>query len=316
MINFNHLRFFHEAARCQNFSQAARNLCVTQPAVTGQIRALEEALELKLFKKKGRRMVLSEAGALLFQHAHEVFEVERRIERVMAEMRELKRGLLKVGTTKTYARYLMPGLLSRFHDRYPDVKIILDEGSSLEVCRSLTELRNELAVVAMVEEAKGIALRPFRQEEVVLFASPRHPLAQGPGIRLSELGGHLVIMKEDGSSTQALVRGLFDECGLTPNVLVETANVEFIKDMVERGEAVSFLVRSAVAREIEEGRVRVVPVLDRQMRLSVYIARLEEGDLSPSARAFLEILEEAGEEAEESRGAPRRSEGPAPDHGS
>jgi len=127
VINFNQLRFFYEAAKAQNFSAAARNLCVTQPAVTGQIRALERALEMRLFKKRGRRMVLSEAGALLFQHAHEVFEVEKRLERVLGEMRELKRGLLKIGTTKTYARYLMPALITRFRSTYPDIKIILDE---------------------------------------------------------------------------------------------------------------------------------------------------------------------------------------------
>ena len=292
MLNFNQLRFFFEAARCQNFSQAARNLCVTQPAVTGQIRALEEQLEIRLFKRRGRRMVLSEAGALLFQHAHEVFEIEKRMERVLGEMRELKRGLLKIGTTKTYARYLMPSLISRFRASYPEIKIILDEGSSLEVCRSLLDLRNELAVVATADEVRGIRFVPFRQEEVVLFAAPTHPLAQSAGIRLEQLAGQLILMKEEGSSTHTLIRRAFDRRGIAPNVLVETANLEFIKEMVEKGEGLSFLVRSAITQEIDEGRIRVIPVLDEDLTLQVHTAYLEDGDLSPAARAFLEILEE------------------------
>lgn len=293
MLNFNQLRAFCEAARCQNFSQAARNLCVTQPAVTGQIRALEEALELKLFKKRGRRMVLSEAGALLFQQAREVFELEKRMERLVAEVRELKRGLLKIGTTKTYARYLMPGLISRFRAAYPQIKVILDEGSSLDVCHGLLELKDELAVVALAEEVKGLTFLPFREEEVVLFAAPSHPLARRRrGIAFAELEGELVILKEEGSSTRALVRRLFERRGLTPNVLLETSNLEFIKEMVEKGEGLSFLVRSAVGQELEEGRLRVIPVRDQEMTLQVYTAYREEGELSPAARAFLAILEE------------------------
>lgn len=214
MLNFNQLQTFCEAARCQNFSQAARNRCVTQPAVTGQIRALEEAIELKLFKKRGRRMVLSETGALLFQQAREVFELEKRMERLIDEVRELKRGLLKIGTTKTYARYLMPGLISRFRAAHPEIKVILEEGSSPDVCRSLLDLRNELAVVALTEEMGSLTFLPFREEEVVLFAAPSHPLTRRrKGIAFAELEGELVILKEEGPSTYALVRGLFERRG-------------------------------------------------------------------------------------------------------
>lgn len=292
MINFNQIRVFYEAARCQNFTQAARNLCVTQPAITGQIRALEDQVEIKLFKKRGRRMALSEAGAILFQHAHEVFELEKRIEKVLGEMKELKRGLLKIGTTKTYARYLMPALISRYRAAYPDIKIILDEGSSAEVSRSLHDLRNELAIIAFSEQVRGVKLLPFRQEQVVLFAAPGHVLAQRGGVRLEDLEGQLIIMKEEGSSTHAAVKRYFERQGRTPNVLVETSNVGFIKEMVEKGEGIAFLVRSAIEDEVSAGRVKVIPLLDEQLTLDVHIAYLEEGDLSPAAKAFLTILEE------------------------
>ncbi len=292
MINFNQLRVFYEAARCQSFTRAARKLCVTQPAVTAQIRAFEAALEVKLFRKRGRRMVLTEAGALLFRHAREVFELERKMERVIGEVRELRRGLLKIGTTKTYARYLMPSLISRFRAAYPRVKIILDEGSSREVSRSVAELRNELAVVAATDGVKGVRFIPFRDEEVVLFAAPGHPLGRSGPIRFRDLEGHLIVMKEEGSSTHTLIRRCFERHGIAPNLLVETSNLEFIKEMVEKGEGVAFLVRSAIEAEIRQGRIRVVPIRDQEMVLPVHIALPQDGDLSPAARAFLTILEE------------------------
>lgn len=290
MINFNQLRVFYEAARAQNFSQAARNLCVTQPAVTAQIRALEDQLDLRLFKRRGRRMALSEAGALLFQHAHEVFEHEKRMVRLLGEVRELKRGLLKIGTTRTYARYLMPDLIARFRASFPQIKIILDEGSSSEVCRSLLELQNELAVVAVEDGLQGVELLPFREEEVVLIAAPGHPLDRPGGIRFEELQGQLLLLKEESSSTCALVRKRFEERKMPANVLVQTSNVEFIKEMVERGEGVSFLVRSAIHEDVGQGRIRIVPIVDETLTLPVYIAYVDEADLSPAGRAFLRIL--------------------------
>lgn len=293
MINLNQVRVFHEAARCQHFSQAARNLCVSQPAVTGQIRALEASLGVRLFKKRGRRMVLSEAGALLFQHAREIFEVETKMERLVAELRELKRGLLKIGTTTTYARYLMPGLIKQFLSRYPDIKVVLDQGNSQDVCQSLLDLRNELAVVALTERLQGLAYEPFREEELVLFAAPSHPFAgRDGGIEFADLEGQLILMKEEGSSTHTLVRSLFETRGLSPTVLVETSNMEFIKEMVEKGEGLSFLVRSAIERELAQGSVVAIPLRDQPLTLQVHIAYLDGGDLSPAAAAFLSILAE------------------------
>ena len=292
MINFNQMRAFHEAAKTQNFSMAARNLHVSQPAITAHIRGLEESLGVKLFRKRGRRVVLTDTGALLFRQAHDVFEIEKKMEKTIREVRELERGLLTIGTTKTYAQRLMPPLITRFHASFPKVGMVLDEGSSAEMCRSLLELRNEIAVVARVQGFRGVRFVPFRQEEIVLFAAADHPLARRRSIRFRELGEQLVIMREEGSGIQALVRRSFELRDIVPNVLVETSNVEFIKEMVERGEAVSFLVHSTIAEDIERGTLTVVPISDQELTLEVCIAYLDEAVLSPAATAFLAILQE------------------------
>lgn len=294
MINFNQLRAFHEAARTQNFSVAARNLHVTQPAVTAHIRSLEDALGVKLFRKRGRRVVLTDTGALLVRYAHDVFEIEKKMEQTIQEVRQLERGLLKIGTTKTYARRLMPPLMARFHESFPKVRMVLDEGSSAQMCQSLLDLRNELAIVAQVD-VKGLRFVPFRKEKIVLFAATVHPLASRAGIRFRELDDQLVIMREEGSGIQAIVRRCFQDRGMTPNVLVETGNIEFIKEMVERGDAVSFLIESSVAEDVERGAIRAIPLLDEDLILEVSIAYLDDSELSPAAAAFLEILEQEGE---------------------
>lgn len=305
MVNFNQLRAFWEVARRNSFSKAAQSLFVTQPAVSSQIRALEQSMNLKLFRKRGRQVVLTEAGSELFQYAQRLFELEREIEAVVTQMHKLERGVLKVATTKTYARYLMPSIMTRFHAAHPGVKIVLEEGSSLEMCRSLLELRNELGVLAKVEETRRIRFIPFRNERIVLFTPPSHAFAARGAISFSELEGQPVIMKEKGSGTHALVTECFARRNMVPNVLVETSNVEFIKDMVSKGEGISFLVEQAVQEDARKGLLSIVPLLDEEMELPVFIAVREADKLSPAARAFLEILlctkEERPPESQESR---------------
>jgi DNA-binding transcriptional LysR family regulator len=295
LMNLNQLRVFYEAARLQSFTQAARSLCVTQPAVTAQVRSLEENLELPLFNKRGpgRRMVLTGAGELLLEHARRIFELEAEMVRALAETRQLKRGLLRISTTKTYARYVMPQYVSRFREFHPGIQVNLDEGSSAEVCKALLEGRSELGVLAASQQIKGLTFVPFREEEVCLFAAPGSVLARRrEKTAVGDLAGQPLIMREEGSTLCELVLQFFDRHGVTPRVVIQTSNSDCVKAMVEQGEGAAFLVRSVIEKEVVEGRLAVVPLVDEPLTLQVHIAYLEGGDLSPAALAFLGLLEE------------------------
>jgi DNA-binding transcriptional LysR family regulator len=290
-MNLHHLRVFYEAAKRQNFTRAADKLCITQPAVTAQVRALEEALDLKLFRREKRQVVISDAGALLLRYAQRIFDLEEEMERALGQVRGGKRAMLRVATTKTYARYVMPELISRYREAHPRVKLVLDEGSSLEVCRALQEQRDELGIVAAGPEAKGLTLLPFRDEPVCLFAAPEHPLARRGAIRFEDLDGQLIIMREEGSSLHRLVKARLQERGVSPVVLLQTSNSDLIKEMVQKGQGVAFLVRSAVEEDVRLGRLTVVPILDEKLSLQIHVAHADGTALSPPALAFLHILE-------------------------
>jgi len=291
MINLNQLRVFYEAARTGSFTSAAKKLCITQPAVTAQIKTFEDQCDLKLFKKKGRSLYLSEEGSTLYEYARRIFEYEREVEDVIEEMRKLKRGTLRLGTSKAYARYFMPFLISSFHEAFPQIKVHLDEGSSLDILRSLLDLKNEVAVIARVEEDSNVTFLPFKRDQLVLILSPTHSLAKKKSVSVEELVHEPMIMKEMGSGTRKQVNELFSTKGLTPNVLMETSNTEFIKQLVQRGEGISFLVEEAVAVEIREKRLATVPVAGEKPFLDVSIAYLKDQHLSHPARAFVDMLE-------------------------
>jgi DNA-binding transcriptional LysR family regulator len=291
VINLNQLRVFYHAAKLQNFTRASEELCITQPGVTAQVKLFEETCNLVLFKKKGRRVYLTDEGKALYEYAKKIFEYERELEDAIEDLRKLKRGVLRLGTTKAYARYFMPLLLSRYHQAYPNIRISLDEGSSRDMIFSLLELRNEIVIIAKAVDHPGVSFTPFSQEELVMITAPNHPWAARRAVTIQELAEEPIIMKDSGSGTRRVVNELFSGCGLEPNVLMETSNTEFIKDLVQRGEAVSFLVRESVALELEAGKLKVVPLEGHSLSLDVSIAHLKDQYLSLPAKAFLEILE-------------------------
>ncbi|MFC1580982.1 LysR substrate-binding domain-containing protein [Thermodesulfobacteriota bacterium] len=292
MINFNQLRVFYHAARYENFTMAAEKLFITQPAVTAQVKLFEEHCKLKLFKKKGRKIYLTDEGRTLYEYARQVFDYEKEIDDVLEDLHALKRGRLRLGTTKTYARYFMPFMMTSFHEAYPQVKIHLDEGSSQAMTLSLLEIRNEVAVIAKAIDHPDVHFIPFSQEELVFILSPEHPLAKKETVSFKDLKNEPIIMKEIGSGTRKLVNGLFEKKGISPNILMETSNTEFIKQLVQRGDGLSFVVREAVAAELQEGRLVTVPIEGKKIYLDVCIAYLKNQRLSPSAQAFLDILAE------------------------
>ena len=290
MVNLNQLRVFYEAARTGSFTSAARKLCITQPAVTAQIKSFEDQCNLKLFKRKGRSLYLSDEGSALYEYTRRIFEYEKEVEDVIEEMRKLKRGTLRLGTSKAYARYFMPFLISSFHEAFPQIKVHLDEGSSMDILRSLLDLKNEVAVIARVEENPNITFLPFKRDQLILILAPAHGLAGKKRVAVEELVNEPMIMKETGSGTRKQVNELFSRKGLAPNVLMETSNTEFIKQLVQRGEGISFLVEEAVATEIREKRLTTVPMAGEKPFLDVSIAYLKNQHLSHPARAFVEML--------------------------
>jgi len=290
MLNFNQLRVFYYAAKNLNYTAAASELFISQPAVTVQVKSFEEFCNLKLFKKRGRRIYLTDEGKSLYAYAAKIFKFEKEIENVIDDMRELKRGVLSLGTTKAYARYFMPLMITTFHRNFPKINIQLNEGSSLDMIHSLLDFKIEVAVIAKAEDNPEVNFSPFSQEEMAVIVSLNHSLAKAKSITFKDLAEELFIMKEKGSGTRKLVEESFEKEKCQPNILMETSNTEFIKQLVQRGEGVSFLVKEAVAAELKEHKLANVPLSGPKIYLDVSIAYLKGQILSPPAKAFVDTL--------------------------
>ena len=296
MINLNQLRIFYYAAKNMSFTNAAKELFISQPAVTSQVRQFEESCNLVLFKRKWRKVFLTDEGEILYDYAAKLFNQEQQIESVIEDMNSLNLGVLRLGTTKTYARYFMPYMMTAFHESYPKVKIYLNEGSSLEMINSLLHFKNEVAVIARAEDHPDVSFTPFSQEELVVIMAPEHRFAQKRTLSFEEIAREPVIMKEIGSGTRRVVNQLFARFDFEPDILAETSNTEFIKQLVMRGEGFSFLVKEAVALELREKKLVTVELKEGKSYLDISIAYLKKQQLSRPAQAFVDILEKMAPE--------------------
>jgi len=145
-------------------------------------------------------------------------------------------------------------------------------------------------VVAKAVEHPDVHFIPFSHEEMVIIVSPEHNLAKKKALSFKELASEPFIMKENGSGTRKVVENLFAREQCSPDILMETSNTEFIKELVQRGEGVSFLVQEAVRAEVQEGTLAAIPVKGKKVFLDVSIAYLKGQVLSPAARAFVNTL--------------------------
>lgn len=291
MLNFNQLRIFYHVAKNLSHTTAAKELFITQPAVTAQVKCFEDYCNMKLLKRRGREIYLTDEGNILYQYAHKIFEYEKEFNGVIEDLQKVKKGVLRLGTTKTYARYFMPLLVTNFHETYPCIQIQLNEGSSQEMIESLLHHKNEIALIAKASEHPDIRFIPFSQEEVVLIVSPQHRFAQNKRITFDELIHEPIIMKETGSGTRKLINDLFEKHQCAPHIVMEIGNTEFIKQLVQRGEGVSFLVRESLLHELADQKLVIASIDQEQLYLDINIAYIKNQILSPPGQAFLKILE-------------------------
>ncbi|GAB4251349.1 MAG: LysR family transcriptional regulator [Thermoleophilia bacterium] len=293
LLNLNQLRVFYVAAREGSYSRAAQALFITQPAVSQNIKALETYYGVGLFQKAGRSMELTQAGRILYGYAQRIFEVADEAEQAIRELGRLERGEVRVGTTKIFARYLMPSIINAFQERHPAVSVALDEGSSEQMVRSVETLRNHLAVVGRIPYPPRLRAQHYRRVVLTLVVGAGHPFTARNPVSWRDLDGQPLIVREAGSGTRRAVTERLAQEGAAPLVVMESSSVDFIKRYVAEGQAVAFLYEPDMREELASGQLVRVPLAEGDLTLDTDVVFLADAYKSPAVRAFLRVLEES-----------------------
>lgn len=292
-LNLKQVRVFFHVARALSFTQAARELFITQPAVTKQIEGLEQRCETRLFVRDRHGLALTEAGAVLYSYAEKIMRLAHEAEQAVSNLRLNPHGVLRIGTTKTFARYLMPRYMLAFHEAFPKIRIQLDEGSSQELAASVLQGRNDLAVVGRVPYEEGLEAVPFpgRDSDVLaVVVPPSHPLAAKKRLTLEEIREEPLLLREKGSGVRNRILEQFEVKGIRPNILLEAGNVDFIKELIQRGAGIGILGMMSVEPELKQGVLRAVPLDSEGFVIFIDILLPREGYRSLATRSFLDFL--------------------------
>lgn len=293
-LNLHFLRVFTAVAESRSFSRAAELLFLSQPAVSKAVRELEQQVGLALLDRSARPVALTEAGAVLLEHARQMFADERAAERALDQMRDLGAGSLAVGASSTIGIYLLPPAIARFHRRYPRIKLFLDIGNTQQVAEHLRSASLDIAFVEGPVEGEGLDVVPWRPDELAAIAPPEHPLAGGEPVTLERLLEEPFVLREPGSGTREVIELALRARGAALTVPLELGSTEAIKRAVIAGMGLAIVSVATVTTELATGQLRLIPVpelpLDRQLTRLCIVGRPP----SPAVRAFLELLDEAG----------------------
>lgn len=295
-LNLKQLKVFYYVAKNLSFTRAAEELFVTQPAVTMQVDALERHYGTRLFTREKKSLALTEAGSLLFSYAERIMMLAFEADQSLLNLRAHPRGVLHIGTTKTWARVLMPSYILGFQERFPDIHLSLDEGSSHEMAASVLYGRNDLAIVGRVPYDPRLEVIPFpghEIDELVLAMHPEHPLADRESLFLADIQHEPLILREQGSGIRHVITRQAEEEGLSLNIMLEASSTPFIKDLVSRGAGISILTRISVEEEVRGGLLSRVSFADGGLWVHVDIVVPREGHRSAAVRSLLEFLQEA-----------------------
>ncbi|TMD32628.1 MAG: LysR family transcriptional regulator [Chloroflexi bacterium] len=289
-LNLHQLATFQVVAKHCSYVRAAEELHFSQPAVSAQIRQLEETLGVKLFEQIGRRTHLTQAGDELYHYSQKIFAVIDEALETMEELRGPDHGRLRVGADTTVGTYVIPGLLGKFHQSYPEVEISLDVVNRAALVERIMSNEIDIAIVGRVPDDVPVVIEPFAPNELVLVASPYHRLAGRANVPLSELAKEHFLMREVGSGTRAALELILQEAEVPLHVSMHMGNNSAIKQGVAAGLGIALISRVALNMELETNRLVILDVEGFPIMRQWRIVHLKDKHLSATALAFKSFL--------------------------
>jgi DNA-binding transcriptional LysR family regulator len=289
MLNFSDLVVFLEAAECASFSEAGRNLHLSQPAISQKIDNLQKYFGTKLFIRVGRTMRLTEAGQALKPMAKELLSVARRLEESMVSLQGEVVGEMTIGCSTASGKYLLPGLIASFRQEYPMVRINVSVTSRASVMQKLLAGDVALGISSKQIDHPDLKYEDLFTDDVILIAPADHPWSDYPVIYPDDLLDEPIILREDLAGTREVLFDSLRQQDIYPemlNVVMELGNAEAIEMAVGEGIGVAFVSRLAAARGLDLGHVVEVHVDGMELRRSIYIVRNSQ---IPPTRAQIEF---------------------------
>jgi len=290
-MNPNHLRTFLAVRKHRNYTRAAEEVFLTQPAVSRQMRQLEEKLGVRLFEQIGKSLHLTDAGETLAVEAEKLLGAMERTAEAVRSHRSAERGSIRIGASTTPGFYLLPDLLGQFHRRFPKVALHYTVENSLRIEQMLVRNELDLGFVGANLSSRELELKPLVEDEIVCFTSPSHRLAKVRRIAPSSLEEEMWIIREKGSATRLLFEDWLLSRKGAIRKSIELTCPETCKALVRAGIGISFMSVHGLRAEIRAKYLVKILVTEMSLKRPIYLAKHSDKRNSPVMESFLAIVE-------------------------
>jgi LysR family transcriptional regulator, low CO2-responsive transcriptional regulator len=259
MLNLHHLHLLRTVAEEASVSRAAERLGISQPAVSMQLKKLEESVGVPLVETRGRSVALTVPGRSLADYAERLLRLSREAEEAMEDYRTLRRGRLRIAASSTPGAYLLPATLAAFGRTHPDVSVSLEVSNTRHALGLVAGGLADLAVVGEADPQEfDVRLTPLCEDRLTVVVAPSHPWAQRRQVTGAELAAEPLILREEGSNTRAVLDRRLGALGLRPRVGLELGSTEAVKEAVAAGLGAAVISGLAVRWDLASGRMTAV----------------------------------------------------------
>ena len=287
-MDFDQLETFLEVARLSSFSRAAEKRFRTQPAISSQIRSLEEEVGAKLLDRSGGKVSITASGKLFLKFAEDLLEARRVMLTSVAETERVPRGEIVVGANEGTCLHILPEVFAEFKKQYPDVNISITRSDYAKILESVIDNSVDFGVVSLPVNDPRLTVVLIHRDELVIIVPPKHPLSKLKSATIAEAANFPLIVPKGGHTRDAL-ENFFYERKLKPRYTMELDSSELLKRFVAAGAGVGFIARSNVLEDIRANALAAIPISDATIRRDLALVFRKDKALSRAALAFIDI---------------------------
>jgi DNA-binding transcriptional LysR family regulator len=291
-MDYDQLASFLEVAKLQSFSRAAEKIFRTQPAISAQVRLLEQECGEKLFDRSGKKVLLTPAGEILRRYAEKMMGLHKEALQAIAELNQTPRGKLYMGANEATCLYVLPKTFFKFKQLYPLVQISIYRNFSHKILQKVQEGVLDLGIVTLPQSANNTEVIPVFRDEVQLVVPKNHPLAKNKSVTLEEISHHPLILPKTGH-TRVVIDRLLREYRDHIQISMELASVETIKKFVGAGLGISLISRTYAQPEVQAGVLRLIPLEGEKIYRELGLVYRRDRYLSLPAKVFIDVVRES-----------------------
>jgi DNA-binding transcriptional LysR family regulator len=308
-MDLDQLHTFLEIVRLKSFSKAAETCFRTQPAISAQIRQLEQELNTTLFDRLGTRIALTAAGRIFAEYAEQILDLRRRAQDAINELERVPRGALMIAANEATCMYVLPGVFAEFNARFPNVQLLLERLYGAKVVQAVLENQADFGFTQLPVQERKLQAVKVHTDQILCILPPGHPLAEKEAISCQDLVGHPLLLPKTGN-TRAKLNAWFELVEDLLHISMELDSTELMKRFVMAGLGIAFVAESHCREEVQTGRLVGRPLAPEPLIRQVGMIYRKDKALSRAALGFIDVvLEQSAQGALAAAQDPKRSAG-------